>query len=279
MSPKIGHREKAYELLRKSDFHSPFTFTDWQLNQNYMPLREKLRERKYTVKDTGIPSRVINHWELSKLMPEGVKTENREKDASWRTFSLVEIAWLKIVSRLRGFGFSLKKIAAVKEQIIHWNKTGYYPLFEYYLAQSLFSPKDTYLRIFTDGAATLVSAEEIEMDRILKGSQDMLLISAKSILSGLRLDFPEIKNRLELSDEEFEMLDEIRYSGSSEIKAGIRDGKITEMEATKTSAGSLLDKDIRAEAEREGMYGRVITQFEKGKQRSVQIVKRKRFDK
>lgn len=280
MSPKADHKEKAYELLRKSDFNSPFTFAAWQMDKHYMSLREKLRERKYTVKDTGIPYRSINHWEVSKLMPEGVFVDDRKKESSWRTFSLVEMAWLKVIAHLRKFGFSLKQIATVKECVIHWNKIGgYYPIFEYRLAQSLFSSKDTYLRIAADGTVNLVSAEEIEMERIIGGSRDMLLISIKSILSELGLDFPEIKSRLELSDEEFELFDEIRHGESSEVKAGIRDGKITEIEATKTSVDLPLDKDIRAEAERDEMYGRVTTQYEKGKQRSVQIVKRKRFDK
>lgn len=280
MSPKAGHQEKAYELLRRSDFNLPFTFADWHMDQKFMLMHEKLRERKYTAKDTGIPYRVINHWEVSKLMPEGVKIDNRQKDSSWRTFSMTEMAWLKIVDHLRNFGLSLKQIRAVKGSIIHWNKTGkYYPYFEYYLAQALFSPKDTYLRVLTNGTADLVSVEQIEMEKILGGSKDMLLISTKSILSELGLDFPEVKSRLELSREEFELFDEIRHSGSNEVKAGIKNGKITEIEATKTSVKPLLDKDIRAEAEQGEMYGRVITQYEQGKQRSVQVVKRKRFDK
>jgi len=280
MSPKADHQEKAYELLRRSDFNLPFTFANWQTDQKFMLMQEKLRERKYTTKDTGIPYRVINHWEVSKLMPEGVKIGNRQKDSSWRTFSLTEVAWLKIVARLRNFGFSLKQIVEVKACIIHWNKTGkYYPNFEYNLAQALFSSKDTYLRVLTDGATNLVSTEQVEMEKILGGSKDMLLISTKSVLSELGLDFPEIRSRLELSEEEFELFDEIRHSGSNEVRAGIKNGKITEIEATKTSAKPLLDKDIRAEAERGEMYGRVITQYEEGKQKSVQIVKRKRFDK
>ncbi len=280
MSPKTGHLEKAYELLRRSDFNLPFTFANWQMDQKFMLMQEKLRERKYTTKDTGIPYRVINHWEISKLMPEGVKIDNRQKDSSWRTFSMTEMAWLKIVDHLRNFGLSLKQIGAVKRCIIHWNKTGkYYPYFEYYLAQALFSSKDTYLRVLTNGTADLISAEQIEMEKILGGSKDMLLISTKSILSELGLDFPEIKSRLELSEEEFELFDEIRHGEVDEVRAGIREGRITEIEATKTTTKPLLDKDIRTKAEQSEMYGRVITQYEKGKQRSVQIVKRKRFDK
>jgi len=281
MSYKTGHKEKAYELLRKSDFNNPFTFADWQLKEKYMAFREKLREQKYTVKDTGISYRHITHWEVSKLMPEGVNVGNRQSEASWRMFSIVEMAWLKIITRLRKFGFSLKQIVKVKEQIIHWNKIyNYYPSFEFCIAQALFSQKDTYLRILANGNAYLISTEQLEMEKILRGGNgDMLLISLKSVLEELGMTPPEIKARLELTDEEFELFDVIRHSGSNEVKAAVKNGQITDMETSKTITELPLDSEIKDEAEKEGMYGRVLTQYEDGKRRSMQIVKRKKFDK
>ena len=280
MSPKTGHDEKNYELLRKRDFYSPFTFSDWQLNKNYMVMREKLRERKYTVKDTGISYRVINNWELSKLMPEGVNIGDRQKESNWRTFSLVEMAWLKVIAHLRNFGLSLKQIYTVKQHVISWNKKyGYYPAFEYSLAQALFSPKETYLRVLADGTADLLSFEEIEMEKIINGSKDMLLVSMKSILSDIGMDFPTIKSRLELSHEEYELVEEIRNRENNEVRAGVKDGEIREIETTRTTTDVLSDKNIRDFFKKNGTYGRATTQYEKGEQRSVQVVKRRRFGK
>src|SRR3989344_2309157 len=240
MNPKTGHEEKVYELLRKSDFFSPFTFSEWQLDEKYMLMRDKLRERKYTVKDTGIPYRMINHWEAKRLMPEGVNAKDGREESGWRMFSLVEMIWLKIIARLRNFGFSLKQIASVKEDIIHWNKKyGYYPSLEYGLAQALFSSKETYLRIFADGTSDLVSLERLEMDKILKRNADMILISIKSILSEVGMDFPEIKGKLDLSDEEFELLEEVRQKDNSEVRAEVREGQIKGFEAFRTILGTL----------------------------------------
>ncbi len=280
MSLKADHSKTAYELLRKRDFHSPFTFADWQLRKKYMLLRDRLRERKYTTKDIGISYRVMTHWESSKLMPEGVNIGGRQKDSSWRTFSLVEMAWLKIIVHLRNFGFALKQIHTVKQQIISWNKKdGYYPNFEYCLAQALFSSKDTYLRILADGIADLVSTEQIEMTRILKGNDDMLLISIKSILFELKLDPKDTKSRLELSEEEFELFDEIKNRGNSEVRVGIKEGEITEIEASKIITNIPNNKAMELDIEKQEMFGRTVIQYEKGKKRSVQVVKRKRFDK
>jgi hypothetical protein len=279
MSPKAGHKEKIYELLRKSDFFSPFTFSEWQLDKKYMLMREKLRERKYTVKDTGIPYRMINHWEAKKLMPEGVNNKDGREESGWRMFSLVEIVWLKIIARLRNFGFSLKQIEGVKKNIIHWNKLGYYPSLEYSLARALFSSKDMYLRIIPKETSELVSLEKIEMEKILKRSGDMILISLKSILAEVGMDFPELKGMLELSDEEFELLEEIRHKGNSEVKAGLKEGQITEIETSKMLVEPFTDMSEAKGLEKDGEYGRIVEQFEKGRKRSVQVVKRKRFDK
>lgn len=280
MSPKAGHKEKIYELLRKSDFFSPFTFSEWQLDDKYMLMKEKLRERKYTVKDTGVPYRLINHWELKKLMPEGVNTKDHREESGWRMFSLTEMVWLKIIARLRKFGFSLKQIAIVKESIVHWNKKySYYPSLEYHIAKALFSPKDTYLRISTDGATDLTSFERVEMEKIIEGSKDMLLISIKSILSEMSLDFPEIQASLDLSDEEFELLEEIRNETNNEVKAGLKKGKIMELETSKMLVEPFTDMSEVESFKENEEYGRVIEQIEKGRKRSVQVVKRKRFDK
>jgi DNA-binding transcriptional MerR regulator len=277
MSQKDDHKERAYELLRAS-LRVPFFFPDWQMDDRYLVMREKLRERKYTVKDTDTSYRLINHWEEKGLLPEGVNADNRQEGNGWRTFTIVEMAWLKVIAHLRDFGFPLEQIAHVKSQIIHWNKKfGYYPSFEYALAQALYSPKDTYLRVFANGTVELVETERIEMDKIISGSQDMLLISLRVILKELGLDFPELQNRLELSDEEFELFDVIRHGKHDEVRAKTKDGKIEEFEATTTSAEPLLSGE--KELEKSEGYGRVTVQYEKGRKKSVQVVKRKRFDK
>lgn len=277
MSQKDDHKEKAYELLRAS-LSVPFFFPDWQMDKKYLVMREKLRERKYTVKDTDTSYRLINHWEENGLIPEGVNIDNRQKEGGWRTFTIVEMAWLKVIARLRDFGFPLERIAHVKSQVIHWNKKfGYYPSFEYALAQVLFSPKDTYLRVFSNGIAELVETGQIEMDKIISGSEDMLLISMRAILKELGLDFPELQNRLELSDEEFELFDEIRHGQHDEVRAKTKSGKIEELETTKTIAEPFSKREKELEIV-EG-YGRVVAQYENGRKRSVRVVKRKRFSK
>jgi len=280
MSPKAGHKERRYEMLRKSDFSSPFPFNEWQLDNKHMLMREKLRERKYTVKDTDIPYRVINHWEVKKLIPEGVNAKGGREEDGWRMFSLTEMVWLKIISRLRNFDFSLKKILNVKKAIVHWNsKYEYYPSLEYNIAVALFSERDTYLRISSVGDADLISTERIEMEKILGYNKDVILISLKSILREIGLEFKEIKGRLDLSDEEFEMIEQIRDENISEVKAGLKKGKITELEASRMFVDPVEGLSEVKKMEENGEYGRVEEQIEKGNKRSVRVVRRKRFDK
>ncbi|PIR88824.1 MAG: hypothetical protein COU09_00130 [Candidatus Harrisonbacteria bacterium CG10_big_fil_rev_8_21_14_0_10_44_23] len=281
MSQKDDHIDKAYELLRESSFYSPFTFPDFQMGDEYMALREKLRERKYTAKDTGVTSRSLNNWEASKLIPEGaLAKKDKDKQYSWRTFSLVEVAWIKIVNRLRNFGFPLEEIRDVMQQVVHWNEEfSYYPLLEYCVAQSLFSPKETYLQVFSNRDAYLKSAGEMEMDKILGKGNDMLLISIKSVLAEMGLSLPTLEAKLELSREEVEMLNDIRKGKINEIRVIVEDGKLTQIETTKTNIKPLSDKQLRDEVEQGEMYGNVVTQYEKGQKRSHKITNKRRFDK
>ena len=95
----------------------------------------------------------------------------------------------------------------------------------------------------------------------------------------LKLNPESAKNRLELSENEFELFEEIRNEANTEIRAELRGGKIREIETSRTTTNIPRNKEIDSQIEKSEMYGRIITQYEKGKKRSVQIVKRKRFDK
>lgn len=76
-------------------------------NPNFL---EKLNEKKYTTKDTDKTFRTINFWES-----EGLLDNTREKgNEKWRKFSLIDIVYMQILSKLRDFGFSIQKLKKVK---------------------------------------------------------------------------------------------------------------------------------------------------------------------
>jgi hypothetical protein len=219
------NKDKVYELLRSAN--DPADYGRYFYEPEFKSMHQILQERKYTVSETGVPYRVINHWENKKIMPDGAKDQQ-----GWRKFTLVELAWLRIVQRLRDFGFSLQKIRDTKEQIINWNKkTEVYPFFEFALAQACFTDKDIYLVIYptenmSNRNAYLLFSEEIEMEKLIYGYKDMVLISLKSIAIELGLTAPDAQKKLGLSEEEIELLDKIRNTKAKEVTAHLRDKKI-----------------------------------------------------
>lgn len=69
--------------------------------------------KDFIVQDVGISSRVFSHWVDMELIdiPE---SETRVM----HTFNLVELIWLKIIKRLRDFGYPIEKIKILKEFLI-----------------------------------------------------------------------------------------------------------------------------------------------------------------
>jgi len=65
---------------------------------------------------TGQSYRTINNWDQ-----HGLLENSRIEKTSWRKFSLMDCVWIKIISDLRTFGYPLKKLRIVKDNL--W-KTG-----------------------------------------------------------------------------------------------------------------------------------------------------------
>ena len=70
---------------------------------------ETLRSRDSFAQDL-ISCRVINHWES-----QGLIECERNNNTGWRKFNLIEYIWLRLVQKLRDFGFPINKIAEIKE--------------------------------------------------------------------------------------------------------------------------------------------------------------------
>lgn len=64
----------------------------------------------FVVQDIGVSSRVMNHWAAKGLMPTKLRFENAKY-----TFNFVELIWFHIVKELREYGYSLEKIARIRQ--------------------------------------------------------------------------------------------------------------------------------------------------------------------
>jgi len=276
-------KERRYELLRASV--PAQAFGKYQMEASYEPLREVLNERKYRAGDTRVSARVLAHWDKIGLIPDGV----RGGSDGWRKFSLVEMVCLRAVLHLRDFGLSLERILRVKQEVIHWAERtkeypnryhDCYPYFEFCIAETL-SGAEIYVHVSADGSARLMYLEQIEMGKIFGYYSHGLLISFRSILKELHLDFAEGRNWFNLSDNEMKMLTEIRKEGSREIRARVKDlnlevKKVVEIDSAEMYSENPSLSDIRKLLQGQGAFAEVIMSLENGKEQSVEVIRKKK---
>ena len=246
-------------------------------DERFAHVRAFVREKRYTASKTDVTYRVLSHWDAQGLLPAGMK----ESDGAWRRFNFIERVWLEAIKRLRAFGLSLETIARVQKQVMRWHeKSQFYPEFEYFTAKAWFSSADPYILVLANGDADVGVSGDIELGKILRGNKDMLLISLKSILKDMGIKRIAHADTLHsLTKEEIELLVKIRIENNSEVRVKTdEEGRITELESTKTITDPPPNYELQKQLKDKGMYGEVVTKYEDGKSRSVRITKKQRFD-
>ncbi len=225
------------------------------------PFHDMVRSRIHTVGDTAITYRVINHWAQKNLLPEGCKNSN----GTWHKFTTVELAWLRVVVRLRKLGLSLEKIASATEQVMRWdNRSQSYPIFEYCLALALASSNDPYVIFLSDGTADVATSKDIEGAKIIAGSRDMSLVSLKSILSELGFTPVNPAPLISLERNEAVLISKARSGVNSEITAHIKEGRVGNIRRTVSYRENPSLDDIKKGFKENGGFGEILLKVSGG---------------
>jgi hypothetical protein len=74
-----------------------------------------LLEGVFSVKDSGIDSKIFHSWKLGGLLPNVPKGE-------WAKLSFIDVVWLYILETMRIFGCSRKLMKQVSKNILNPNK-------------------------------------------------------------------------------------------------------------------------------------------------------------
>lgn len=247
-------------------------YYDYLDDNAHKPLKQSLRERRFSVGETDVAYRVINYWEEKRLLPK------RGKDEGWRKFSFVELIWLKVIQRLRNYGIPISTIKATKKNVMRWDDDlNTYPVFEYYIVKALASTTDPYVVVLPDGRGDIGSSREVEAYKSNFSSTDAVLISLKSILSELGLSPVRPEPLLALSKEEVELIHAIRYGGHKEIRIEAPASKLRKIKTIEVHPEKPMLGDIERELKDSEAYAEVIIKYEKGRRQSAQVRKTKRF--
>lgn len=238
-------------------------------------LRERFRERKYTIAQVGLSYRLMNYWDEQGILPG----PPRESAGGWRKFTFIELVWLRVALRLRDFGVSMQSIAEVKACIMEWNKkTEVYSLFEYYFYKALVNDSDRLVVYLPHMAAGLASTPELEeTKRMFTGEQDMLLISLKSVARSMGLDPAPSKPLIYVSEAETHVLSAVRHGATTEIRIDVEGGQVKGFENSISLTDTSRIRQVIDSIEQGGKFGSLTTHYENGKGQALTVVDRKKF--
>lgn len=145
---------------------------------------EFLNDKRHTIKDESISSRVLNHW-----YSENIIVDDRPNGKGWKKFSLTELVWITIVSKLRRFGLDLKKISKVKSELLIYTRKGKpneFPLLDFYILLSSNSKEPIKLLVFESGEAVIANQSLIDVSMQFGSfTEDYITIDINKLVSKL----------------------------------------------------------------------------------------------
>jgi DNA-binding transcriptional MerR regulator len=211
------------KIIRGSGFFEAYSNLDEKMWSDIKKIFERSR---FKVNQTGASYRVINSW-----FEQGIISASQVEDKGWRVFSLVENVWLQIVIILRKFGYPLEKIKQIKDQIFDFDKP-FYKAFLYYLSNPLLAKptKQVIFLAFLDGTYEIALEREIRVSsQAFNSVPDYISININNILQTCfeKLNLkPALGDEVELTNDEFSLLLELRNKKYESIELKFKDGKI-----------------------------------------------------
>ena len=114
-----------------------------------------LHNTMFPLRMTWNTYRTINHWSEVWLIDD-----NRDNWKWWRSFSYIDLIWIKIIEELRDFWMSIETIKKVKNDIYpSWNtdlKKRIRSDFEFYIVSSISTSQNIYCIAFKDWSGRFI---------------------------------------------------------------------------------------------------------------------------
>ena len=209
--------------------------------QKHPEVLTKLREKKYTAKDTDKTFRIINYWESVGLLDDKRKSGGE----GWRKFSMMDVVFMHLLAKLREFDFSIQKLKVVKADLektltVGKTKTDITALeYAYMRAVCAKNCGNTYFMITPDGHADCVTQKDILLMQALEEiPEGYIYINFNQLLSArVKLSKRKIpvhsENAFVLSEKEQAILEVLRTKKYKSITIAPKEGgKSTLIECT-----------------------------------------------
>jgi DNA-binding transcriptional MerR regulator len=210
-------------------------------------------------------SRLIGTWIESGL----IDTDVRDNKGAWKRFSLRDLIWIRIIIKLREFGFSIEKIKEVKHYLFKKSyQSRYARMFEFLVAQAM-SKNRVGIVIFPNGIAYIGLEEQINDNMKHFDLHDFIHLDFNNIVQEVlpQEDLtPLSKTALELSKEEMQVIDLVRTGKYKSLQIVFKNGQIERLDATKKID---TNKRIGEIIKNEGGYQTLVIETNDGKMVSI----------
>lgn len=206
-----------------------FVFGDKESYEKYYDL---LAVPRFRVSDTEESYRTINYWD-----EQGLLIGKREKVDSWRKFSILDLAWIRILKRLKKYGVEGEKIFQLKKSLLSIKDTkGRYTDFAFWIFMAT-RRNDVFLVVLPDGRGSIAIKSDIELNQAVRHFKE----------SFITIDFPHVVRDLvrpqsnvkgekkaelnrKLDDKEVELLNTLSNVNVESVTAHLKKGKIDRIE-------------------------------------------------
>lgn len=193
-----------------------------------------LTKKRFTIKDTDITYRVINHWSSLGLLDDA-----RSGDGNgWRKFSVVDMTWLRILMELRKFGVPLEKIKVGHSSL---KKNGNQILERGIVLCML--RKGINLIIFSDGVIEVVPKDAVSTSESIGyfNEPSYLVVNLNNCLKQVfpDKDFSPKLDTFEISDKEIMVLAEMRSGEFDEVSVQMTNGDINRIDTKINHVGEI----------------------------------------
>lgn len=224
-------QQRYVHILRGGDSYD-FAFAEYHVGEQGRLVSKMLNEKKLTIKDTDQTYRLINHW--SSL---GLIADTRKGEGEWRKLSILDVVWIHVLVVLRGFGLPHEKLRMTQKTLFaRGSQTAMCPFFEFAVAQVLMK-REQCLIVFPDGKAAAIDGGLVEVNRQAFKIDDHICINLNRLASRLFKDkdfSPPYRANVRLSDEEADMLLQMRSGNYESVTVKMKDGHIEMIESTET---------------------------------------------
>lgn len=208
-----------------------------------------LNLKNATIKDTDQTYRIINHWSS-----EGLIDDDREKDSKqWRKMSIIDIVWIRVITEMRKFGLPLDKIKYAKKQL--WDSPSYTkgkcPFFEWAVARVICRKLETHILVFPDGNAYPISKESLDARNRCSFLDSYVSINLNNLIMDIfkGRDFYPKSVGYTLSEDELNLINDVRKGNYESIRIRMKDGEIELIEATESTNAQKRIIEILSEAD------------------------------